>query len=158
MKVEVRHSNFQVDEVRCNALEVTHLFLLPWPSDRPNPTAIVEGGLDRKQTHKTCHGLNHGLKTWWTISSRNHIYHSRAIPPDPLTTHFVRQTQLRYRLLRRLPFVIIKTFIIQNTKTFCTKYQCRIKIHENNPKVTNRFKQCFQFKRRGSKNLRSFFA
>ena len=114
MKVEVGHSKFQVDEVRCNALEVTHLFLLPWPSDRPNPTAIMEGGLDRKETHKTYHGL----KTWWTISSRNHIYHSRAIPPDPLTTHFVRQTQLRYRLLRRLPFVIIKTPIIQNTKHF----------------------------------------
>ena len=32
------------------------------------PPLLVEGGLDRKETHETYHGL----KTWWTISSRNH--------------------------------------------------------------------------------------
>ena len=30
----------------------------------------------------------------------------RATPPTPPTTHFVRQTQLSWRLLRRLAFVI----------------------------------------------------
>ena len=37
---------------------------------------------------------------------RVYVYLLRATPPDPLTTHFVRQTQLRWRLLRRLAFVI----------------------------------------------------
>ena len=35
---------------------------------------------------------------------RVYVYPLRT-PPDPLTTHFVRQTQLRWRLLRRLAFV-----------------------------------------------------
>ena len=36
---------------------------------------------------------------------RVYVYLLRATPPDPPTTHFVRQTQLRWRLLRRLAFV-----------------------------------------------------
>ena len=39
---------------------------------------------------------------------RVYVYLLRATPPpDPLTTHFVRQTQLRWRLLRRLAFVTV---------------------------------------------------
>ena len=38
---------------------------------------------------------------------RVYVYLLRATPPDPLTTHFVRQAQLSWRLLRRLAFVKI---------------------------------------------------
>ena len=38
---------------------------------------------------------------------RVYVYLLRATPPDPLTTHFVRQAQLSWRLLRRLAFATL---------------------------------------------------
>ena len=43
-------------------------------------------------------------------------------PPDPLTTHFVRQTQLRWRLLRRLVFVIKNIYIHTNEDVGITSW------------------------------------
>ena len=37
-------------------------------------------------------------------------------PPDPLTTHFVRQAQLSWRLLRRLAFVIYSSHSVKYPK------------------------------------------
>ena len=49
---------------------------------------------------------------------RVYVYLLRATPPDPLTTHFVRQAQLSWRLLRRLAFVT-KTQTQQLSQGLC---------------------------------------
>ena len=52
---------------------------------------------------------------------RVYVYLLRATPPNPLTTHFVRQAQLSRRLLRRLAFVNRNTHTINNI-SLQTKY------------------------------------